>query len=93
MKTLAIIHSNKKSTNGSSSRKAHNLVIQPLKDILKFHKNSHIIAINITNVDFHNIFPNKKNQTLDPFASITGKNNRQKVKIHKYKTNHFFVFL
>ena len=47
----------------------------------------------ITNVDFHNIHPNKKNQTLDPFASIIGKKNRQKVKTHKYNTNHFFVFL
>lgn len=80
--TLAIIHNNKKSTNGSSSRKAHNLIIQPLKDILKFHKNNPTIAINITNPDFHNIHENK-NLTPLPFAFTTGNKNKKKVKTHK----------
>ena len=78
-----MIHNNTKSTNGSSSRKAHNLVIQPLKEILKFHKNNPTIAIKITNVDFHNIDENKKNQTFSPLASITGNKNKQNDKITK----------
>jgi hypothetical protein len=80
--TLTIIHNNTKSTNGSSSRKAHNLVIQPLKDMLKFHRNNPIIAIKITNEDFHNIQENK-NQTFSPLASIIGKKKKQKAKIIK----------
>ena len=83
MNTLTIIHNNTKSTNGSSSRKAHNLVIQPLNEILKFHKNNPIIAIKITNVDFHNIDENKKNRTFSPLATITGNTNKQKAKITK----------
>jgi len=77
--TLTIIHNNTKSTNGSSSRKAHNLVIQPLKEILKFHKNNPATASNITNPDFHNI-PESKNLTPSPFALTTGKRNKQNVK-------------
>ena len=64
--TLTITHNNTKSTNGSSSRKAHNLVIHPLKDILKFHKNNPTIANNITNQDFHN---NHENKNLTPLSS------------------------
>ncbi len=80
--TLTTIHNNTKSTNGSSSRKAHNLVIHPLKEILKFHKNNPTIASNITNHDFHNI-PESKNLTPSPFALTTGKRNKQKVKTAK----------
>ena len=81
--TLTIIHNNTKSTNGSSSRKAHNLVIHPLKEILKFHKNSPTIASNITNPDFHNIHENK-NQTPFPSTFTTGKRtNKQSARIAK----------
>ncbi|MBO7505713.1 hypothetical protein J6T66_06425 [bacterium] len=80
MNTLTIIHNNTKSTNGSSSRKAHNFVIHPLKDILKFHKNNPIIASNITNHDFHNI-PESRNLTPIPLASTTGNRNKQNAKI------------
>ena len=80
--TLAIIHNNKKSTNGSSSRNAHNFVIQPLNDMLKFHKNNPTIAINITNPDLNNI-PESKNLTQLPFALTTGNKNKKKVKTHK----------
>jgi len=83
MNTLTIIHNNTKSTNGSSSRKAHNLVIHPLKDMLKFHKNKHTIASNITNHDFHNSLENKK---LTPFSStltIGKRTNKQKAKTAK----------
>ena len=80
--TLTIIHNNTKSTNGSSSRKAHNLVIRHLKEILKFHRNNPAIAINITNHDFHSI-PENKNLIPSPFALIIGKTNKQKVKTAK----------
>jgi len=80
--TLTTIHNNTKSTNGSSSRKAHNLVIHPLNEILKFHENNPIIASSITNPDFHNI-PERKNLTPFPFAFTTGKRNKQNVKIAK----------
>jgi hypothetical protein len=80
--TLTIIHNNTKSTNGSSSRKAHNFVIHPLKEILKFHKNNPTIASNITNHDFHSI-PESKNLTPLPLAFTTGKRNKQNVKTAK----------
>ncbi|MBO7095023.1 hypothetical protein J6V86_02365 [bacterium] len=80
--TLTITHNNMKSTNGSSSRKAHNLVIHPLKEMLKFHKNNHIIASNITIQDFHNI-PENKNLTPSPFASTIGNKNKQNAKTAK----------
>ena len=80
--TLTTTHNNIKSTNGSSSRNAHNLVIHPLKEMLKFHKNNPIIASNITNQDFHNIHESK-NLTPFPFASTTGKRNKQKAKTAK----------
>ena len=77
--TLTIIHNNTKSTNGSSSRREHNLVIHPLKEILKSHKNGPPIAISITSPDFHNIHENK-NPTLFPFAFTTGNKNKQNAK-------------
>ena len=80
--TLTIIHNNTKSTNGSSSRKAHNLVIHHLKEILRFHKNNPIIANNITNHDFHSI-QESKNLTQFQFASTTGNKNKQNAKIAK----------
>ena len=80
--TLTTTHNNIKSTSGSSSRKAHNLVIQPLKEMLKFHKNNPTIAINITNQDFHNI-PDNKNLTPSPFALTIGKRNKQNAKTAK----------
>ena len=81
--TLTIIHNNTKSTNGSSSRKAHNLVIHPLKDTLKFHKNNPTIANNITNPDLHN---NPENKNLTPLVSTStiGKRiNKQSVRTTK----------
>ena len=77
-----MIHSSTKSTNGSSSRKAHNFVIHPLKEMLKFHKNNPIIASNITNQDFHKI-PESRNLIPFPLASTIGNKNKQKARIAK----------
>ena len=89
MNTLTIIHSNKKSTNGSSSRNEQSLVIHHLNFTLKFRQNNQIRAIKITNEDFHST-PENKNHHFDQLASNIGNANRQKVKTAKYNTNRFF---
>lgn len=81
--TLTTTHNNIKSTNGSSSRKAHNLVIHPLKEILKFHKNNPTIASNITNHDLHNSLENKKLTQFSSTFTIGKRTNKQNAKTAK----------
>ena len=82
IKALTIIHNKIKSTNGSSSRNEHNLVIKPLKDTLKFQQNKPTNAKKITIDDLHNT---PENSILSQLSSAltTGNTKKQTVKATK----------
>jgi len=89
---LTIIHNSTKSTNGSSSRKEHNLVIHDLKETLRFQANNAINANVIIIEDLHSVHENN-NLLLLQSAITIGKISKHKVNTTKYTTNHFLLFL
>lgn len=79
---LAIIHNKIKSTSGSSSRNEHNLVINPLNDILKFQENNATKANKTIIDDLHKIQENNIATQLSSTLTI-GNTNKQNAKTTK----------